>query len=201
MVFFFFHSRFRVGLARCHGFVTAHRDTGSSCTISIQLLENNVQLTMILWPHGSLSPLCFPVKPESSYKIIPTVLSLIGISRCRFKLNTASTSSLQVRYQCPRLIILPMSLNSSMIGLLVTYPHVYQILAILSFGCMLLFGRFKLNLGRRNPKGLPLPPGPKGLPLIGNLFDFPTNHQWLVYDEWQKTYGTMYFAIDWPLQE
>ena len=30
MVFFFFHSRFRVGLARCHGFVTAHRDTG--CT-------------------------------------------------------------------------------------------------------------------------------------------------------------------------
>ena len=86
-----------------------------------------------------------------------------------------------------------------MIGLLVTYPNVYQILAILSFGCMLLFGRFKLNLRRRNPNGLPLPPGPKGLPLIGNLFDFPTNHQWLVYDEWQKTYGTKYFAIDWPL--
>ena len=85
-----------------------------------------------------------------------------------------------------------------MTGLLVTYPHwhVYQILATLFFGCMLLFGR--LNMKRRNPNGLPLPPGPKGLPLIGNLFDFPTNHQWLVYDEWKKTYGK-YFIIDWPL--
>ena len=25
--------------------------------------------------------------------------------------------------------------------------------------------------------------------MIGNLFDFPINHQWLVYEEWQKTYG------------
>ena len=83
-----------------------------------------------------------------------------------------------------------------MTGLLVTYPHTYQILATLLFGCIILFGR--LTLKRPNPNGLPLPPGPKGLPLIGNLFDFPTNHQWLVYDEWQKTYGK-YFIIDWPL--
>ena len=37
-----------------------------------------------------------------------------------------------------------------------------------------------------NPKGLPLPPGPKGYPLIGSLFDMPLETPWLVYDEWFK---------------
>lgn len=42
-----------------------------------------------------------------------------------------------------------------------------------------------------NPRGLPLPPGPKGYPIIGNLFDFPTHKPWLVYDQWSKTYGQL----------
>ena len=29
--------------------------------------------------------------------------------------------------------------------------------------------------------GLPLPPGPPGLPIIGNLFDMPTSNDWVVY--------------------
>lgn len=42
---------------------------------------------------------------------------------------------------------------------------------------------------RRNPSRLPLPPGPKGYPLIGNIFDMPTSHQWHTYAEWAKVYG------------
>lgn len=53
-----------------------------------------------------------------------------------------------------------------------------------------------MKKGRSNPKGLPLPPGPKGYPLIGNLFDLPVNKAWLVYDEWSKTYGDLiYFNV------
>ena len=70
-------------------------------------------------------------------------------------------------------------------GLLETYS--YQILAALFFGCI-FFRQLKI-LGRANPNGLPLPPGPKGYPLIGNLFDMPIDKPWLVYDEWCKTYG------------
>ena len=76
-----------------------------------------------------------------------------------------------------------------MMGLLETHP--YQTLAALLFGCMLFR---QLNKSRtHNPKGLPLPPGPKGYPLIGSLFDMPFEKPWLVYDEWFKTYGMSVF--------
>jgi hypothetical protein len=75
--------------------------------------------------------------------------------------------------------------NSSIMGLLET--HLYQTLAALFFGCILFRQLNKSRSG--NPKGLPLPPGPKGYPLIGSLFDMPINKPWLVYDEWCKTYG------------
>ncbi|KAF8884723.1 cytochrome P450 [Gymnopilus junonius] len=37
---------------------------------------------------------------------------------------------------------------------------------------------------------LPLPPGPKGLPLIGNLRDMPTSFEWQTYHKWSKEIGT-----------
>ena len=77
------------------------------------------------------------------------------------------------------------SVVSSVIGLLGIYP--YFKLAALFFSVMLFR---QLKKGRdRNPNGLPLPPGPKGYLLIGNLFDMPVHNSWIVYDEWRKTYG------------
>ncbi|KAF5354016.1 hypothetical protein D9756_007051 [Leucocoprinus leucothites] len=46
------------------------------------------------------------------------------------------------------------------------------------------------------PDGLPLPPGPRGYPVIDNLLDFPTFKPWLVYAQWSKIYGDMiYFKV------
>ncbi|KAJ7112408.1 cytochrome P450 [Mycena crocata] len=39
---------------------------------------------------------------------------------------------------------------------------------------------------------LPLPPGPRGLPWIGNTFQMPRKKQWIHFNEWAKIYGNIY---------
>ena len=77
------------------------------------------------------------------------------------------------------------SINSSTISLLGIYPY-YKLAAL--FFIVMLFKQLKKGRDR-NPNRLPLPPGPKGYPLIGNFFDMPAHRSWIVYDEWRKTYG------------
>lgn len=38
-------------------------------------------------------------------------------------------------------------------------------------------------------KNLPLPPGPKGYPVIGNVCGLPSRYSWLAYAEWKEKYG------------
>ncbi|KAN0135349.1 Cytochrome P450 [Lactarius tabidus] len=52
--------------------------------------------------------------------------------------------------------------------------------------CVVLF----LYTVRRKRHTLPLPPGPKGLPILGNVLDIPSKSQWLTYWQWGKQYDS-----------
>ncbi len=39
----------------------------------------------------------------------------------------------------------------------------------------------------------PLPPGPRGYPLIGNIFDMPTDRPWLTFSSWAEIWGRLWF--------
>jgi len=43
-------------------------------------------------------------------------------------------------------------------------------------------------------RGLSYPPGPRPLPLIGNLLDIPKEFSWLAYTQLSKKHGTICFA-------
>lgn len=42
---------------------------------------------------------------------------------------------------------------------------------------------------RDNPRSFPFPPGPKPLPLVGNLFDFPRENESVAYLKMAQKYG------------
>lgn len=59
-------------------------------------------------------------------------------------------------------------------------------LGLLGAGALILHAY--LQSGKQPANG-PLPPGPKGLPVIGNLLQMPTDKDWLTYAEWGRQYG------------
>jgi hypothetical protein len=48
---------------------------------------------------------------------------------------------------------------------------------------------FTLYVLLRRKRRHPYPPGPKSLPLIGNLRDVPFKYQWLTYERWGREMG------------
>lgn len=54
--------------------------------------------------------------------------------------------------------------------------------------CAALLTLYWLSRRRTRSSGLPLPPGPPGLPIIGNLRDFSSDEVWVTYIRWGKEY-------------
>ncbi|KAI0092608.1 cytochrome P450 [Irpex rosettiformis] len=65
-------------------------------------------------------------------------------------------------------------------------PSILLLVDIIAVGCVVYSIRRLLSKKRGD---LPLPPGPKGLPFVGNLLDLPPEREWETYAQWSQTYG------------
>ena len=69
--------------------------------------------------------------------------------------------------------------------------HPYTSLACVILGCAALV---RLAQWRSRSR---LPPGPRGYPIVGNLFDLPLNHIWEKFGAWGSQYGEL-FSLHLP---
>jgi hypothetical protein len=52
----------------------------------------------------------------------------------------------------------------------------------------------------RSKRQQQFPPGPPGVPVLGNALQIPPEHAWLKFSEWQEQYGTRTFSGTLHLQ-
>jgi hypothetical protein len=61
---------------------------------------------------------------------------------------------------------------------------IYALDVVVSFVCLFLFKQ--LSSSRRSQK---YPPGPPGIPVLGNVADVPKEHAWKAFADLAKKYG------------
>jgi hypothetical protein len=69
------------------------------------------------------------------------------------------------------------------------FPVIYYLYCLLSACTLLVFAWTFHRYGRHNHL---YPPGPPGVPVLGNLLDIPSRFEWITYEKWARTYGESY---------
>jgi hypothetical protein len=56
-------------------------------------------------------------------------------------------------------------------------------------GSLTILFSLALFVAHAGKKRLPYPPGPKRLPIVGNLFNMPSREEWVTYRKWSQEFG------------
>ncbi|KAJ3774227.1 cytochrome P450 [Lentinula raphanica] len=67
-----------------------------------------------------------------------------------------------------------------------TFKSIPQWILISTFACLAIW--YARNRGSK--RTLPLPPGPKKLPLLGNNLDMPSSYQWNTFSRWAEQFNS-----------
>ncbi|KAF8199264.1 cytochrome P450 [Mycena galopus ATCC 62051] len=70
------------------------------------------------------------------------------------------------------------------------FPYLYS-----AVGASLLMVLYSY-LSKRTRSKLPLPPGPRKWPVVGNLFDKPSTFEWITFMQWSKKYNSDILHVD-----
>jgi hypothetical protein len=56
-------------------------------------------------------------------------------------------------------------------------------------GILAILFSWTLFVWYSDKKRSPYPPGPKRLPIVGNLFSMPSDQEWVTYRKWSNEFG------------